>query len=342
MASIEILDGGLGTSLQDQHGVTFDSSTPLWASHLLVSDPTTLLACQRNFINADTDVLLTATYQVSIEGFERTKTVDYPTGIPRNAIAKYLRTAIDIAEQAKGNSTAKIALSLGPYGACMIPGQEYSGKYDAEHDTEEKLFQWHLERLRLFQEADERLSERVQYVAFETLPRLDEIRAVKRAIHAAGLNVPFWVACVFPGEQAALPDGSSVEEVVTAALAEMPDQSVPWGIGINCTKIHKLNGLMRNFGEKIASAMAAGRVSTVPTLVLYPDGTNGEVYNTTTQTWEKPEGYTNDDARPWEKQLGQIVNDAGANGPFTSFLVGGCCKASHNDIRKLAEQLKSQ
>lgn len=295
MTSIQILDGGLGTSLQDQHGVTFDSSTPLWASHLLVSDPTTLLACQRNFITAGCDVLLTATYQVSIEGFARTKTPEFPDGIPRPAIGKYLRTALAVAEQARVSPSAtKIALSLGPYGACMIPGQEYSGKYDAEHDSEETLFQWHLERLRLFLEADEKTAERVRYVAFETLPRLDEIRAVRRAIRTAGLNVPFWVACVFPDEEATLPDGSSIGQIVQAALAEMDGAAVPWGVGINCTKIYKLDGLVREFGEEVASAVGQGQVGAVPSLVLYPDGTNGEVYNTTTQTWEKQEGYTSD------------------------------------------------
>ncbi|KAH1496600.1 hypothetical protein LV164_003888 [Aspergillus fumigatus] len=343
MTSIQILDGGLGTSLQDQHGVTFDSSTPLWASHLLVSDPTTLLACQRNFITAGCDVLLTATYQVSIEGFARTKTPEFPDGIPRPAIGKYLRTALAVAEQARVSPSAtKIALSLGPYGACMIPGQEYSGKYDAEHDSEETLFQWHLERLRLFLEADEKTAERVRYVAFETLPRLDEIRAVRRAIRTAGLNVPFWVACVFPGEEATLPDGSSIGQIVQAALAEMDGAAVPWGVGINCTKIYKLDGLVREFGEEVASAVGQGQVGAVPSLVLYPDGTNGEVYNTTTQTWEKQEGYTSDARGPWEVQLAQIVTNARATGPFTSFLVGGCCKASHRDIRKLAEQLKNE
>lgn len=292
MTSIQILDGGLGTSLQDEHGVTFDSSTPLWSSHLLVSDPTTLLACQRNFVRAGSDVLLTATYQVSIEGFARTKTPEFPNGIPRKAIGKYLRTALDVAEQARGASTAKIALSLGPYGACMIPGQEYSGRYDSEHDSEETLFQWHLERLRLFLEADEKLRERVQYVAFETLPRLDEIRAVRRAIRAAGWDVPFWVSCVFPGEEPTLPDGSSIGQVVQAAVGEMAGASMPWGVGINCTKIYKLDGLVRVFGEEVASAVGKGRVGSVPTLVLYPDGTNGEVYNTATQTWEKREGFT--------------------------------------------------
>ncbi|KAJ5461833.1 uncharacterized protein N7458_003385 [Penicillium daleae] len=155
MASVQILDGGLGTSLQDQYGVSFDSTTtPLWSTHLLVSDPTTLHACQKDFGTAGVDVLLTATYQVSPEGFARTKTAEYPSGIPKNAIGQYLRTAVDVAERAKVRDSTKIALSLGPYGACMIPGQEYSGAYDAEHDSEEALYRWHLDRLRLFLEAE--------------------------------------------------------------------------------------------------------------------------------------------------------------------------------------------
>lgn len=140
MASIQILDGGLGTSLQDHYSINFDSTTPLWASHLLISDPTILQSCQTDFGTAGVDVLLTATYQVSPEGFARTKTAEYPNGIPRHAIGRFLRTAVEIAERAKVQDSTKIALSLGPYGACMIPGQEYSGAYDAAHDDEESLY----------------------------------------------------------------------------------------------------------------------------------------------------------------------------------------------------------
>ena len=290
MTSVRILDGGLGTSLQDQYGVNFDSTTtPLWSSHLLVSDPDTLEACQRDFGNAGVDVLLTATYQVSCEGFSRTKTAEFPNGIPRNAIGRFLQTAVGIAERAKVRDSTKIALSLGPYGACMIPGQEYSGAYDPTHDTEEALYQWHLDRLRLFLDADGDLLARVQYVAFETLPRLDEIRAVRRAIHDSGISVPFWIACVFPREDDLLPDKSSIEQVVQAAVAPMNDGLAPWGIGINCTKIHKLTGLIEKLGASLSALIGASQISLVPSLVLYPDGTNGEVYNTTTQTWEKPD-----------------------------------------------------
>lgn len=293
--TVQILDGGLGTSLQDHYGVKFDfSSTPLWSSHMLVSDPSTLLSCQRDFVAANVDVLLTATYQVSVEGFARTKTAEYPDGIPRHAVPAFLRTAVEVAEKAKTDRTA-IALSLGPYGACMIPGQEYTGAYDAERNSEEGLYRWHLERLQLFVEAD--VIHRVQYVTFETLPRLDEVRAVRRAIRAAGITTPFWIACVFPGETDALPDGSSVQQVVRAALEDVDGQATPWGLGINCTKIHKLPALVEKFGNNVAEMQTAGQVKNAPSLVLYPDGTNGEVYNTATQVWEKKENASRDSVR---------------------------------------------
>lgn len=303
MASVKILDGGLGTSLQDKYEVEFNStSTPLWSSHMLVSDAATLLACQRDFTAAGVDVLLTATYQASIEGFGRTKTTEFPSGIPRSAIGPFLETAVRVAEEAKGSREhVKIALSLGPYGACMIPGQEYSGKYDELHNSEDALYHWHLDRLRLFMEADGNLLSRVEYVAFETLPRLDEIRAVRRAMHTAGLTVPFWVACVFPGtgpdSMHTLPDGSSIEEVVTAALTPMGNGIAPWGVGINCTKTHKLSYLVECFGDSVSKLLAGNKIETIPSLVLYPDGTNDEVYNTTTQKWEKPEIDTEDRVR---------------------------------------------
>ncbi|CAI7676321.1 unnamed protein product [Penicillium manginii] len=341
MASVQILDGGLGTSLQDKYDVSFSSTdTPLWASHLLVSDPETLKACQSDFGEAGVDILLTATYQIYTGGFKSTKTAEFPQGIPASEVGRFLRTAVEVAEISKVRDSAKIALSLGPYGACMIPGQEYGGVYDAEHDDEEKLYQWHLERLRLFQNVEgEDLTSRIQYVAFETLPRLDEVRAVRRAIHDSGITAPFWIACVFPREDECLPDGSNVEQVVEASIAPIKGALVPFGIGMNCTKVHKLSGLINKFGASVKDAIATGRASTVPSLILYPDGTNGEVYNTTTQTWERPEGQGgNQDVRPWEVQLAQLVNDANAKGPFQNFIVGGCCKASHKDIKKLREQ----
>lgn len=248
---------------------------------MLVSDPSTLEACQTDFGHAGVDILLTATYQVSPEGFERTKTAQYPDGIPRSAISPYLRTAVDVASRAKVRETAGVALSLGPYGACMIPGQEYSGAYDANHDSEERLYVWHLDRLKMFVDAG--VVDKLKYVAFETLPRLDEVRAVRRAIRDSGIQAPLWITCVFPRDDELLPDGAEVAQVVRAMLGS-DGGPMPWGIGINCTKMHKLSGLVDLFGQSVKDIVG----DDAPTLVLYPDGTNGEVYNTTTQVWERP------------------------------------------------------
>ncbi|KAL1642567.1 AdoMet-homocysteine methyltransferase [Diplodia intermedia] len=158
MATVQILGGGLGTSLEDRYGVKFNHSQPLWSSHFLIDNQDTHIACQRDFVEAGADVLLTATHQVSVKGFAITKTADFLNGIPRNAIPSYLARAVETAEQANSHGAAKMALSLGR-------------KYNAEHDTEESLHQWHRERLRLFA-AVVRLRDRVQYIALETVPRI--------------------------------------------------------------------------------------------------------------------------------------------------------------------------
>ena len=286
MGRIQILDGGLGTSLVDKYDVRFDDSTPLWSTHLLVDAPNTLLSCQRDFVQAGIDVLLTATYQTSIEGFARTRTREYPNGIPKSAIGPYLSGAVDIAlEAAKGHKEVKLALSLGPYGACMIPSQEYGGRYDEAHDGEESLYLWHRERLNLFCET-EGLMDRLHMVAFETIPRVDEIRAVRRAMAACGVTLPFWISCVFPREEDVLPGGSAVDQVVEAMLDPGVKGPVPWGVGINCTELHKLPRLVRAVESSVRQMLSLGRISAMPSLVLYPDGVNGKVYNTTTKQWE--------------------------------------------------------
>ncbi|KAK8137422.1 homocysteine S-methyltransferase, partial [Apiospora sp. TS-2023a] len=366
-SAVHILDGGLGTSLQDRYGVVFDDSTPLWSSHLIVSDPDTLLACQRDFVEAGADVLLTATYQASIEGFARTKVPGvYPEGIPRHAVERYLANAVKIAERASKraqpqqgqSSAASLALSLGPYGACMLPGQEYSGQYDDEHNDEESLYWWHLERLRLFTNV-QGLMDRITYVAFETLPRLDEIRAVRRAYHDARItNKKLWISCVFPGEAHALPDGTSVDHAVRGMLEPLDGGSKPWGIGINCTKMHKLASLIASYGESVrdvtmCAASSGLAIGAPPCLLLYPDGTKGEVYNTATKKWEKqeqeqpapsstststPSVADHHEELPWAKELTQIVRTTQDQGVFRSFMLGGCCKASAADISELRQE----
>ncbi|GKU01017.1 homocysteine s-methyltransferase [Fusarium langsethiae] len=338
-SKILILDGGLGTSLESKYSVTFSRSTPLWSSHLLVSDQPTLQSCQSDFGAVPVDVLLTATYQVSLHGFADTRTEDFPDGISRENVPRFLDDSVSIAERAVGDKGC-VALSIGPYGACMIPGQEYSGKYDDKHDSLEDLESWHRERLGVFAEVND-VQKRLGYVALETIPRLDEIVAMRKALAAtpALSKLPYWTALLSPEKDMRLPDGNSIEAAVEAMLDPQVSANVPWGIGINCTKVDKLDSLLQIFERTVSNMVQEGKITEWPALVLYPDGTNGEVYNTTTQKWEMPDGAENQRRTSWEGQLEDVVKATEDRGKWPAILVGGCCRAGSEDIKKLRDRL---
>lgn len=285
---IYLLDGGLGTTLADHYGCIFDGSTPLWSSQLLLTSPSTLLSAQSAFADAGADVILSATYQASFEGFEQ-------SGVGAQDAEKAMRSAVKIARESLSEvgekRKGKVALSLGAYGAVMIPSQEYSGEYDEGHRTSSQLREWHQSRIEAFCK-DQETWENVDLVAFETLPLLAETYAVREVmgdIRGKGEEKEFWISCVFPGEGNRLPDGSSVKEIVKAMLGKSEGWRVPMGVGINCTKVGKVEELIREFEREVGALVESGEVGEWPSLVVYPDGTNGEVYNTTTKEWERKE-----------------------------------------------------
>ncbi|KAI1823958.1 Homocysteine S-methyltransferase [Xylaria intraflava] len=341
---ILFLDGGLGTSLEDQYGFQFSEATPLWSSDLLLSDQDTLKSCQRDFAQVPVDILLTATYQVSVEGFRRTQTESFPDGVARSEIPSFLDNAVSIVEQIKRPAT-KIGLSLGPYGAVMTPSQEYSARYDDDHNSADKLLRWHADRVSLFADVP-RLDMRVDFIAFETVPRLDEIMAIRKltalaasqsadaAVPSSLRQTPYWVSCVFPIGHT-LPDGSCVDQVIRALLSLEYSDNPPWGIGINCTKIAKLPHLVKAYGDSVRLLEAEGHLLSWPSLLLYPDGTNGEVYDTVTKTWRPPTGQKAATEASWEQQLADIVAQEQRRGCWRTIVVGGCCKATHENISRL-------
>ncbi|KAK3329917.1 Homocysteine S-methyltransferase [Apodospora peruviana] len=338
---IKILDGGLGTSLEDKYNVDFSTKTPLWSSQCLLSDQDTLLKCQTDFGNAGADIISTATYQTSINGFEA-------SGVSVDDIPKFLADAVSIAKKAssaRDGNDGEVALSLGPYGATMIPSAEYSGKYDAEHGNHDALAEWHNQRLELFTKMDDSLLNEIKYLAFETIPRIDEIIAIRTMMKDMSASksklaqIPMWISCLFPGDDETLPGGwFSAQDVVDVMMTKGIFDTVPWGIGINCTKVSKLPSLVKRFEAIIRDMIEDARLEEWPSLVLYPDGTNGEVYNTATKKWEVPDGVEVSET-PWETQLADVVKATKQSGQWRSILVGGCCKTTHKDIARLREAL---
>jgi homocysteine S-methyltransferase len=319
--NILLLDGGLGTTLEDEHGMKFSSEeTPLWSSHLLISSPETLLKVQTDFAKAGADVILTATYQASFDGMAKTPAISHwDHKQKQNA----LTSAVSISKAAVDSNglPGLVALSLGAYGATLIPSQEYSGIY-GECD----LLSFHRSRLQAFMEDES--WKNVDIVAFETLPRLDEIKVAREVMSGHDSVKPFWISCVFRKDDN-LPDGSSIEQVVKAMLEK--DETVPpYAIGINCTKVHKISALIRKFEEA-----ADGLGLALPRIVIYPDGAGGLIYDTALQKWV---GDGSEDA-PWDEQLFDIVKEVVGRGRWAGLIVGGCCKTTPGHIVKLRKRL---
>lgn len=207
-----LLDGGLGTTLEDEHGIVFGTNTPLWSSHTLISGTSALRTVQRDFARAGADVILTATYQTSFPGFANTK----PTcegGIGKEEAKRFMLSAVTIAREAFDGRNGLVALSLGAYGATMVPSTEYSGLYG---DMEEKdLYEFHRERINVFLNSQEWKD--VDLVAFETLPRLDEVKATRRVMQDVR-DKHYWISCVFPNDEARLPDGTDIDTLLRTML----------------------------------------------------------------------------------------------------------------------------
>lgn len=330
--NVLLLDGGLGTTLEDDYGVKFDSSTPLWSSHLLVTDPDTLEKVQASFVNAGVDILLTPTYQASHGGFTRTildgERIDY-----FEEICQYLDLAVDISHHTFNNRSGLVALSLGAYGATMSPSQEYGGQY-GEFCDEIKLEHWHVERIAMFWAS----WDKVDIIAFETIPRLEEVKAIRTAANVnrnARVTKPYWVTCVFPRDDDRLPDGHSIEDVVSVLFEDRKwhdgtSMISPWGIGVNCVEVGKVSNLVKEF-ERAADKLGM----TLPRLIIAPNGSKGQRYDSTTQTWIG----VKDEKSDWSQSTWAIVKEVQARGKWKGIIVGGCCKTGPQEIASLRRMI---
>ncbi|KAI9376438.1 Homocysteine S-methyltransferase [Aspergillus egyptiacus] len=337
---ILLLDGGLGATLESPPlNITFTFETPLWSSHLLVSDPSTLQTAHRAFYEAGADILLTATYQSSFGGFAKTDASYTVVDAER-----YMRSAIPLARSViSSERPCRVALSLGPYGATMSPiAAEYTGLYPAEMNREDALRKWHARRLKVFA-VDSESWDGVDYVAFETLRRADEVLAVRGAmsevLHGQH-DKPWWVCGVFPAE---VVNEEDVRQWVDAAVGEHAGLPRPWGIGLNCTRIDHVGGIvsiMRDELHRLSEqngfidewASSSGK----PWLVLYPDGTKGEKYDPDTKVWVTRG--TDSVKQPWDESFWDVVQ-CQSQGDWDGIIIGGCCRTGPADIATLRRRI---
>jgi len=210
-------------------------------------------------------------------------------------------------------------------------------------DSEDALRKWHGERLRVF--AEDNVSwGGVEYVAFETVRRADEVKAIRGTVRdilpREEKCKPWWICGVFPTEEV---DEDDVRRWVRAALGDSDSLPRPWGIGVNCTRVGNLGPIVDIMLDELRKLIEQGQfvdewqtASGRPWLVLYPDGTQGEEYDPATKEWVHKR--TEENARPWDEVYWDAVKKV-KPGDWEGAILGGCCRAGPEHIAALRQRV---
>jgi homocysteine S-methyltransferase len=297
LTGLHVLDGGMATELERKG---FDLSGPLWSAHVLESSPDAIAGVHREYLEAGADCLLTASYQVSSEGFQK---IGYDARSATDAAAKALRASVAIAEQVRREYQAAdsprriwIAASLGPYGAMLHDGAEYHGNYTCSF---QELVDFHSRRVAVLVETN------ADFLAFESIPSLDEAEAILAALRLYS-EAPAYLSFTCR-------DGIHVSHGETLqTCAELLDgQAQVIGIGVNCTAPAAIGNLIRELT----------RVTRKP-IIVYPN--SGEQWDAVHHCWQG-------DGQIQEfGQLARAWRDGGAQ------WIGGCCRTGPEHVRAVA------
>ena len=298
---ILLIDGGLASELER---AGCDLGNSLWSARALLEAPAAIEAAHLAFLRAGADVIITATYQATFEGFAA-------RGIAHGRTRELLHEAVRIAMRARdrlvrqtppppGSAPPRIAASIGPYGAYLADGSEYRGDYPVGMAALERF---HRERLQILAKSG------VDLLACETIPSLAEARLLAGLVAMLPGAPPAWFTFTCRDE-AHLSDGTPIGEV--AAWAERT--AAVDAVGINCTPAALVTPLVR--------ALAAG---TGKTILAYPNG--GGAWDAGAKRWQSA-----DPAIDWGDACLEWVA-AGAGG------VGGCCRVGPEAIRAMREAL---
>src|SRR4051794_10948534 len=299
-----LLDGGLSTELESRGQ---DVTSALWSARLLRDDPQAIVAAHAAFAAAGAQVATTASYQATLDGFAA-------AGIGGGKARRLIAASVHLARegQSAGRGEGWVAGSVGPYGAFLADGSEYSGAYVAPDWpgraggglTVAELRAFHRPRMEVLAAAG------ADVLACETVPAAAEAEAL--VAEADELGVPIWLS---------LTTGVDGQGVVRTRRGERADDVFAMAggvdaviaVGVNCT-------VPSVVGPSVAAAAVAGKP-----VVVYPN--SGEGWDAVRRRWTGVPGIVPDDVPAWVA--------AGAR------LVGGCCRVRPGHVAAIASVIRS-
>ncbi len=296
--SMIVLDGALATELE-RRGANLNDA--LWSAKVLLEQPELIEAVHTDYFLAGADCATTASYQASVSGFMQ-------RGLNEKQAWQLIKKSVELATQARNNFWAKaenrvgrakpfVAGSVGPYGAYLANGAEYTGEYSL---NKKGLQDFHRPRMQALLEAG------ADVLAMETIPSLLEAEAL------AELLQEFSAACAWLSFSAKDETSNCHGEKISECAALLNQYPQIVAVGINCTAPKFIPSLVKEI-----------KTSTQKPIAVYPN--SGEVYDPKTHAWHGETSCTNfaAQAKTWFA--------AGAN------IVGGCCRTTPEHVASLRE-----
>ena len=295
---VMVIDGSMATALENKG---LDLTHKLWTARALAEDPEQVKQVHIDYFRAGADCGITCSYQASIPGL-------MSCGYTEKEAEDLIRRSVELFLEARGEWWEKegrtagrvwplCLAGMGPYGAYLADGSEYTGAYQVSDD---ELIAFHARRAKLLLDAG------ADILLFETQPALHEV--LLEAQIAEDMGADYWVSfSCRDGKHNG--KGEPVAECAAALSHDHPHLKM---IGVNCTK-----------PEYIESLIHALRTGTELPIAVYPN--SGEVYDPVTKTWTHAGG---------ELDFGTYALRYMAAGASA---VGGCCTTVDQHIRQVSK-----
>lgn len=285
---IVVSDGAMATELE-KRGVQIDNE--LWSATALLKDPGAVQAVHESYFFAGASIATTNTYQANLPSF-----ADF--GINHDDGVALIEQAVILAQHAvAGDDSKLIAGSVGPYGAYLADGSEYTGDYSL---SKQEYQDFHRLRMQALYDAG------VDFFAFETMPNFEETKALVDLLTNEFPTMTAWLSFSIGDRNDKLCDGTEL----TTATEYFNDNDNVIAVGVNCTNLTNITAAINRIDDVTDKA-----------IVVYPN--NGDIYDPDTKTWK-----TGVDAPIFTDLVPEWIN-AGAQ------IIGGCCRTTPDDIAEI-------
>ena len=272
-----------------------------------------------DFIEAGANLILTNTYQASADHFRRHLDFADPVLGPHLLIEEAGKLALTAVR--RSGQPVVVAGSVGPYGACLADGSEYTGDYADmrgldEAEVRRRLSRWHLDRIRRLVKAG------VPLLAVETIPCLAEALAVLDCLEEVP-GATCWISfqCRRGGDATA--KGEDLEDVLRQLMRHPAFRFKVVAVGANCVHPEDVIPILTRYNRvQCRSPTSDGTTACqrVP-YVVYPNA--GRKYDAEKKTFTGA------------KSLDPILDHLKTWIALGCNLVGGCCQIGPADIAEI-------